>query len=228
MADKPIIAILGGTGALGSALALRWAKAGYDVIVGSRQADKAEAAAAEIATRAGRPLRAMDNRAAATAGAVVVLTVPHASQKPILEEVKAAVQGKIFIDATVPLKPPQVTRVQLPPEGSAAKAAQMFLGAGVKVVSAFHNVAAERLRNAGAAIDCDVLVAGDDADARQAVVELAEAAGLKGWHVGPLDNSAVAEALTSALIFINRRYGIDGAGIRITGQPKPKPDKKPA
>ena len=228
MAEAPLrIAILGGTGALGRALAWRWAKAGLDVIVGSRQAEKARLAAAEIARRAGRPVGAMGNRPAAAAGAIVVLAVPYAHQRPILEEVRAEVQGKVLVDATVPLRPPQVTRVQLPPEGSAAKAAQAVLGPGVKVVSAFHNVAAGRLGASEGAIDCDVLVAGDDAEARQAVIGLVEAAGLKGWHAGPLDNSAVAEALTSALIFINRRYGIDGAGIRITGEPKPSPGRKP-
>jgi 8-hydroxy-5-deazaflavin:NADPH oxidoreductase len=129
------------------------------------------------------------------------------------------VQGKVLIDATAPLRPPKVATVQLPPEGSAAKAAQDFLGAGVRVVSAFQDVAAHKLAELDREIDCDVLVTGNDQEAREQVIRLVEAAGLRGWHAGPIENSAAAEALTSILIAINRRYKIDGAGIRITGVP---------
>lgn len=219
MADaKQTIAIIGGTGALGTGLAVRWVEAGHDVVIGSRRADKAEAAAAEVSQRlGGRPVRGLDNLAAAQAASIVVLTVPFAHHRSTLEAIRPALEGKILVDVTVPLVPPKVTRVQLPPEHSAAKAAQMFLGDGVKVVSAFQNVAAAHLE-AGHA-DCDVLVCGDDPEARETVVGLVQAAGLKGWHAGPIDNSVVAEALTSVLIFMNRRYKIEGAGIRITGEP---------
>ncbi|MDP6573640.1 MAG: NADPH-dependent F420 reductase [Rhodospirillales bacterium] len=222
MADKrPTIAILGGTGAVGAGLAWRWAKAGYPVIIGSRAAEKADHAVREVAGRApGAALSGSENLAAAEAADIVVLTVPYANHGAMLEVVKHAVQGKIFVDVTVPLVPPKVSRVQLPDGGSVAKAAQEYLGPGVKVVSALHNVAAAHLSDDHGAPDCDVLVCGDVADARQQVVELIEAAGLKGWHAGPIDNSVVAEALTSVLIFMNRRYKIDGAGIRITGEPE--------
>ncbi len=222
MADnRPTIAILGGTGAVGAGLAWRWARAGYPVIIGSRAAEKAEHAVREVAERApGAALSGFENLAAAAAADIVVLTVPYANHGAMLEAVKDTVQGKIFVDVTVPLVPPKVSRVQLPDGGSVAKAAQEYLGSGVKVVSALHNVAAAHLSDDHGAPDCDVLVCGDDADARQQVVELIEAAGLKGWHAGPIDNSVVAEALTSVLIFMNRRYKIDGAGIRITGDPE--------
>ena len=217
--DRPTIAILGGTGDLGTGLAIRWLAAGYEIVVGSRSAEKAEAAAAELSGRAGgAAVRGFPNRDAARAADVVVLTVPYAHHRSMLEDLKDALQGKILIDVTVPLVPPKVARVQLPAEGCAAKAAQDLLGDGVRVVSAFQNVAADHLA-AGHDIDCDVLVCGNDADARQTVVELAEAASLRAWHAGAIDNSAAAEALTSILIFMNRRYKFDGAGIRITGEP---------
>ena len=222
MADnRPTIAILGGTGAVGAGLAWRWAKAGYPVIIGSRAAEKAEQAVREVVERApGAALSGSENLAAAAAADIVVLTVPYANHGAMLEAVKDTVQGKIFVDVTVPLVPPKVSRVQLPDGGSVAKAAQEYLGPDVKVVSALQNVAAAHLSDNHGGPDCDVLVCGDDANARQQVVELIEAVGLKGWHAGPIDNSAVAEALTSVLIFINRRYKIDGAGIRITGRPQ--------
>ena len=129
--------------------------------------------------------------------------------------IREAVQGKILIDVTVPLVPPRVARVQLPPEGSAAVAAQAALGPGVKVVSAFQNVAAHLLEGEGE-IPCDVLVCGDDKEARGEVVALARAAGLRAFHAGSLANSAAAEALTSVLIFLNGRYHTT-SGIRFTG-----------
>ncbi len=215
---RPSLAIIGGTGALGGGLAIRCAAAGYPVILGSRTRDKAEAAAVAIRAGHGAPApRGLDNAAAAREGEIVVVTVPYASHRAILEEIKAGAVGKIVIDTTVPLVPPKVSTVQLPPEGSAAVAAQKLLGPGMRVVSAFHNVAAHKLAK-GEPIDCDVLVAGDDKPARETVIGLVAALGLRGIDAGPLVNSAAAEALTSILIGINRRYKVDGAGIRITGR----------
>jgi len=141
--------------------------------------------------------------------------VPYASHAATLDEIKAFVEGKIVIDAVVPLVPPKVSLVQLPAEGSAAQIAQARLGDGTRVVSAFHNVAAAKLRSGGA-IECDVLVCGNDREARDTVVALANAIGTRGIDAGPLANSVVAEALTSVLIGINRRYKVE-SGIRITG-----------
>ena len=213
----PTLAIIGGTGALGGGLAARWAKAGYAVIIGSRTLEKAARAAAAIETGAGAPpVRGMGNAGAAAAGDIVIVAVPYASHAAILGEIAASVQGKIVVDATVPLVPPKVGTVNLPERGSAAEAAQAVLGAGVEVVSALHNVAAHKLSK-DAPIDCDVLVCGDAKAARAAVIALVGALGLRGLDAGPLANSAAAEALTSVLITINRRYKVDGAGIRITG-----------
>ncbi len=216
--NKQTIAILGGTGDLGTGLAIRWAKAGHEIVIGSRTQAKAEAAVAalhEISPET--PARALENPAAAEAGDVVVLTVPFAHQLSTLETVKSGLQGKILIDTSVPLIPPAVGRVQLPEGGSAGRRAQDFLGDEVQVVSAFQNVAAHLLQSE-AVIECDVLVAGNKPDARQRVIDLIADAGMTGYHAGPIDNAAAAEALTSILIQINRRHDIDHSGIRIVGQ----------
>ncbi|MEZ5817521.1 MAG: NADPH-dependent F420 reductase [Hyphomicrobiaceae bacterium] len=214
----PTLAIIGGTGDLGTGLARRWAKAGYPLVIGSRTADKAEAAAETLAALATGPKpRGMANRQAAEAGEIVVLTVPFATAPAVLDDIKPAVEGKLFVDTTVPLMPPRVARVQLPPEGCAAVLAKARLGEGVRVVSAFHNVAAHKLEQVDLALDCDVLVFGDKPEDREPVIKLAEALGVRGLHAGPLANSAAAEALTSVIIGINRTYKVDGASIRITG-----------
>jgi len=215
---KETIAILGGTGDLGTGLAIRWAKAGHAIIIGSRTQEKADAAVAELKKISPQtPAKAMVNGAAAAAGDIVVLTVPAEHQLSTLESVRAGLQGKILIDVTVPLVPPKVGTVQLPPEGSAGKRAQNFLGDGVKVVTAFQNVAAHLLQQ-DVKIECDVLVAGNSKEARDKVIELVEEAGMSGWHAGPIENSAAAEALTSILININRRHTISHSGIKIVGQ----------
>lgn len=217
MQDRPTLAIIGGTGALGSGLALRWAAAGYPVVIGSRSREKAEAAARGIPPGNGAPeARGETNAAAARAGGIVVIAVPFSSHDATLAEIKDAVAGKIVVDAVVPLVPPKVSVVQLPPQGSAAQIAQAALGGGVRVVSAFHNVGAAKLQ-AGGPVDCDVLVFGNDRAARDTVIALADAAGTRGIDGGALANSAAGEALTSILIGINRRYKVHCSGIRITG-----------
>lgn len=213
---KQTIAILGGTGALGTGLAVRWIRAGHAVIIGSRTAQKAIDAAAELKSQHQlSPTDATDNVSAAEAADIVVLTVPFAHQRSTLESVKPQLEGKILIDVTVPLVPPKVARVQLPPEGSAGIIAQNLLGDGVRVVSAFQNVPAALLPT-DKEIDCDVLVTGNNVDAREVVIQLAGDAGMTAYHAGPIDNSVAAEALTSALIIINKRYKTH-SGIRITG-----------
>ena len=147
------------------------------------------------------------------------MTVPFANHQSTLEAIREAVQGKVFIDVTVPLMPPKVGTVQMPEGGSACIQAQAYLGDEVKVVSAYQNVAAAHLNDLDHAPDCDVLVCGNNKDACALVVSLTEAAGMKGWHAGPIANSVVAEAMTSVLITLNRRYKIPGAGFSITGKP---------
>ncbi|NND55264.1 MAG: NADPH-dependent F420 reductase [Gammaproteobacteria bacterium] len=211
------ISIIGGTGELGSGLALRWAKAGLPVIIGSRDADRAAEAANALNKLAGNDLaRGMDNLAAAEAGDIVVMTVKFSHHRATLEQLKPALAGKILVDTTVPLVPPKVARVQLPAEGCAALIAQKILGDETTVVSAFQNVSAASLQHDNGP-KSDVLVAGDDPDARETIVQLSNAAGYKGWHAGPLANSAATEALTSVLIFINKRYKSNHTGIAISG-----------
>jgi NADPH-dependent F420 reductase len=215
------IAILGGTGAQGTGLALRLAAAGHGVTIGSRDADKARGAASGASARTGKAIAGADNRDAAGAAEIVVLTVPYAVQRATVEDVLDQLQGKILVDATVPLVPPKVSVVQLPDGQSAVAAIQALAGKAVRVVSAFQNVSAQHLADLDHAVDCDVLVCGDDQGACDIVIGLCADMGLRGLYSGPIRNSAAAEALTSVLININRRYKVPGgAGIRITGIPE--------
>ncbi|MEM7002223.1 MAG: NADPH-dependent F420 reductase [Pseudomonadota bacterium] len=218
MSDKETIAILGGTGDLGTGLAIRWSKAGYKIVIGSRTLEKAQAAVTALQEISpDTPADAMENLDAAAAGDIVVLTVPAEHQISTLDYVKANLSGKILIDVTVPLVPPKVGTVQLPPEGSAGKRAQDHLGEDVMVVTAYQNIAAHLLQQ-DVAIECDVLVCGNKKAAREKVIQLTEEAGMKGWHAGPVANSAAAEALTSILIQINRSGIVSHSGIKIIGQ----------
>jgi hypothetical protein len=212
-----VIGIVGGTGALGGAIAGRLAKAGHKVLIGSRSAENGEKYAAELRGRVGGDIEGCTNVDAAARAEIVVNAVPFAAQEERLTEIRAAVQGKVVLETAVPLMPPRVMRVQLPAEGSAAQRAQALLGEGVRVVSAFHNVAAEKLAMDGP-VACDVLVFGDDKAARSQAVGLVADAGLRAIEAGSLANSAAAEAMTSVLIFINRTYQVPGAGITITGE----------
>ena len=217
MAGQATIAIVGGSGAEGGGIALRLAKAGHAVLIGSRDAAKAKEAASALAAVAGGTISGDANKAVATAADIVILTVPYAAQQATIADIRGEIAGKILVDATAPLVPPRVNRVQLPAGGSAVAAIQVLLGDNVRVVSAFQNVSAEKLRQLDHAVDCDVLVCADDAEARQTVIDLIGSMGLRGIDAGPLCNSAAAEAMTSLLIWINRKYKVPGAGIRITG-----------
>jgi len=218
---KRRIAVIGGSGALGGGLALRWAGAGHSVVIGSRSEQKARDTADAIRSVVGNDnVSGANNFAAAAAADIVVLAVPFAHHRQTLDEIRDAVQEKLVVDTTVPLVPPKVARVQLSDEWPIARTTQQKLGERVRVVSAFHNVAAAHLREGIGDDEGDVLVFGNDKDAREIVVELADALGLKAWHAGSIDNSVVGESLTSVLIFLNKRYKIDGAGIRITGKAK--------
>lgn len=218
----PHIAVLGGTGKEGSGLALRFAKAGYPVTIGSRDAARAAELAGEMSTRLGPSARieGAGNLDAARKAELVVLCVPHAAQQKTALEVAEALKGKVLIDVTVPLVPPKVSRVQLPGGRSAVELLQERLGPEIRVVSAFQNVSAQHLQDLSHPVDCDILICGDDDAACEAVVKLTQDSGMTAWRAGPLCNSVVTEGLTSVLIAINQRYKIPGAGIRITGIPK--------
>jgi len=212
------IAILGGTGKEGKGLAYRWAKAGYKVLIGSRTPPKAIEVAEELSTMLGGESRieGLSNTEAAKQADVVILTVPYSAHKPTIQSVKVAVQGKLFIDVTVPLVPPKVSKVQMPEAGSATQEARDILGEDVKVCAAFQNISHEHLLG-DSDVTCDVLVTGTSKEARAETIKLVEAAGLIGWDAGPIENSVVVEGLTSVLIGINKKYGSTHAGIKITG-----------
>jgi 8-hydroxy-5-deazaflavin:NADPH oxidoreductase len=221
MNSSPIlstIAVLGGTGKEGKGLAYRWAKAGYRVLIGSRNPEKAKAAALEIINLLGGKVfvEGTTNSRAAALAEIVVLTVPYAAHRETIESVKEALVGKILVDVTVPLAPPKVTRVQMPPAGSAAQEAYALLGPEVQVTSAFQNISYELLMHPEP-IECDVLVTGTSKEARLETLKLVQAAGLVGWDAGPIENSVVIEGFTSVLIHINRESGSRNAGIKITG-----------
>ncbi len=215
------IAVLGGTGKEGKGLAFRWAKAGYQVLIGSRYSEKAVTSASEIMEllEGESSVVGTTNLEAAQQADIVVITVPYSGHREILESVKDALNGKLVIDTTVPLVPPKTRKVQMPAAGSAAQEAKEILGDGVEVVAAFQNVSYEHLLG-DEEVECDVLVTGSSKKAREEALTLVEAAGLVGWDAGPIENSVVVEGLTSVLININKQYGSTHAGIRITGAQK--------
>jgi NADPH-dependent F420 reductase len=211
------IAIVGGTGKEGQGLALGWARAGQQVCIGSRTAERAMRAAEAVNTAVGRAAATgMLNREAAATGEIVVLTVPYDAHAETLQDIREALCGKILVDVTVPVDPEKPRRLRIPPGGSATEEAQALLGAEIRVVAAFQNISYTHLAH-GDAVACDVLVCGDDAGARQAVIALVEMLGLRGLDAGPARNARVVEGLTILLMDMNRRYKAQGAGIRITG-----------
>ncbi len=212
----PVIAILGGTGKEGPGLAMRWASAGYSIIIGSRQLEKAQATAAEINAKLGlKTVTGMENEAAARCASICVLTVVQAAHQAALEGLKEALQGKLLVDATarVDFRDP---RPPAPP--AAARIAQDILGPGVKVVAAFQNVPSHVLKKGlGQSLEADVLVCADDPQSAEQVIKLAEAGGMRGYFAGGLDNALVVEGLTSILIGLNQNYGVKTASIGVTG-----------
>jgi len=211
------IGIVGGTGKLGGSLAVRWAK--HEVRIGSRDPAKAVARAEELARLHGHPVLGASNQVTARDAELVVLSVPYAAHGATLREILGAVHGKVVIDTTVPLRPPAVSRVELPPGRAAALEAQAILGPETPVASAFHHVSAAHLADPARPIDCDVLVVADEARARTAALGLVRDLGLRGVDAGPLANAVALESLTPVLIHVNRTYKIAGAGVRLTGLP---------
>lgn len=212
------IGLVGGTGREGSGLAMRWARAGHEVVIGSRDGARGEARAKELSELAGAAITGGDNLAACDAE-VVVVCVPYGAHRATMESIKDAAQGRIVVDITVPLKPPKVSRVQLPEGQAAALESQAILGPEVRVVAALHHISSEHLGDVDHAIDCDVLTCADDPAARKAVIALLGDLGLRGIDAGPLCNAIALESLTPVLIHINKTYKAKGTGIRITGLP---------
>ncbi len=212
------VAVLGGTGKEGTGLAYRWALNGYRVIIGSRDAERAAAHAAAMNSELkGDYVSGMSNDAAAKVADIVVLSVPYAAHQSTLESVRDLLHGKILVDVTVPLQPPEVRVVYVPEGKSAGLEAKAIVGDAVRIVSAFQNVSSEKLKDPNTDVDCDVLVCSDSAEAKEEVMRLVQAAGMRGVDAGPLANSVAIEALTPVLLHINRVYKVKGSGIRITG-----------
>jgi NADPH-dependent F420 reductase len=213
---KPTLAILGGTGKEGPGLARRWAQAGYPIIIGSRQPEKAEATAQSLREELGlKDIRGLENAAAARQADICILTVVFSAHEAALESLQEALQGKILVDATarVDFREP---RPPAPP--AAAEHAQSKLGSGVRVVAAFQNVPAHALKhNLGGDLGLDVLVCADDIQAAQTVIQLAEDAGMRAFYAGGLANAVVVEGITSLLINLNKHYNSRTASIQVTG-----------
>jgi NADPH-dependent F420 reductase len=214
------IGIVGGTGREGRGLAVRWAKAGHDVFIGSRQAEKGQAKAAEFSEEFGVEVKGADNLAACEHGDIIVVTVPYGAHKATFESIKDAVGEKIVVDITVPLQPPKVRSVNLPEGNAAALEARSYLPEGARLVAALHHISSEHLSDPEHTFDCDVLVCGNDKEARAAVIDVIDDLGLRGIDAGVLKNAVALESLTPVLLHINRRYKSVGSGIRITGIPE--------
>jgi NADPH-dependent F420 reductase len=214
------IGIVGGTGREGRGLAVRWARAGHEVRIGSRQAEKGTAKAIELAREHSVTLQGGDNLSACRHGDLIVVTVPYSAHQSTFDSIKDAVSGKIVVDITVPLRPPKVRTVHLPEGQAAALEARALLPEGTRLVAALHHISSEHLGDPNHAIDCDVLVCGDDEDARAAVISVISDLGLRGIDAGVLKNAIALESLTPVLLHINRRYKSVGSGIRITGIPE--------
>lgn len=213
------IAIVGGTGKEGGGLAIRWARAGHTIVIGSREADKARARAAELKAAGHGSIDGADNVAAARDAEVVILTVPYAAHGDTVRAIQPVMDGKVLVDVTVPLRPPKVSRVQLPPGRAAALEAQALLGPTTPVAAALHHVSHAHLADPDAAIRCDVLVVADDERARSVALGLVRDLGLRGLDAGPLDNAVALESLTPVLIHLNKKYKSPGAGIVFTELP---------
>ena len=219
---KEVITIIGGTGKEGKGLAYRWIKAGYQVIIGSRNIEKAQSAVLELVggllskANESSNLSGNTNKDAVNLCDIAVLTVPYEFHESILKELKPDLENKFLLDVTVPLVPPKVSTIKIPPFGSAAMHAQNIVGDTVKVISAFQNISFELL-SSDKTIECDVLVCGSNLESRELGIRLVNDAGLIGWDAGPLENSIVQEGLTSILIRINKKFDVHSAGIKITG-----------
>ncbi|OGO12538.1 MAG: NADPH-dependent F420 reductase [Chloroflexi bacterium RBG_16_47_49] len=214
--EHPTITIIGGTGKEGRGLALRWASAGYKIVIGSRQREKATKSADEINHQLGiKSVRGLENADAVMKAGICVLTVIQSAHQLILESLKDVLNGKILVDAT--------SRVEFhdprPPEPPcAAQLAQDILGPAVRVVAAFQNVPAKLLTKAiRQPLDADVFVCSDDFPAAEQVILLANAAGMRGYYAGNLANAIVVEGLTSILISMNKHYGVKDASVMVTG-----------
>ncbi len=212
------IAIVGGTGKEGAGLGIRWALAGHEVLIGSRDADRARGKAAELAAQApAARVSGMSNKDAVAAAEVVVLAVPAGGLATTLPDIREACRGKIVISAVVPLTFGGGRLYTPPAQGSSAEEAQELLGPEARLVAAFHHIAAHELSAGEHDIECDLLLCGGDVEAKRVVTELGASMGLRAIDVGGLTNAGPLEGITAVLATINRRYKLKNSGIKITG-----------
>lgn len=215
------LAIIGGTGVQGQALAARFAKAGVPVLIGSRDAQRGASSAQELNMRLGMDsIQGMSNRDAAQAADVILLSVPYAGMEPILQDLKGVTQGKIVINIASSLDPERKTRARVPKDGSITAEIQSFFGEGTRVVAALQHISPEKLESEESNIDSDVLVCGGDREARERVIALIQQAGMDAFDAGVLANAVAIETFTAVLIAINVKYKVKGAGIRLTSVPR--------
>ena len=213
-----IVAILGGTGKEGTGLALRWARAGHQILIGSRSAERAFDRARELARLVpGAVFEGRTNEAASREAELVVVAVPHGGHRALLSELRPALAGKVVLETVVPLDFAGPRLYAPPPEGSAAEEARAVLGPEARVVAGLHALAAHELASVDHALDADVLVCGDDAGAKATAMRLIEDLGVRALDAGPLTMAPVLEGLTAVMVRLNRRYKSKVAALRITG-----------
>jgi 8-hydroxy-5-deazaflavin:NADPH oxidoreductase len=218
---NPSLAIIGGTGKEGSAIAMRFAKAGVRTIIGSRDAAKAQNMANTINTKFNiKNTEGYTNRDATAKADVVLLAVPYDGMKPILEDIKPAAAGKVIINIASSLDAEKKSRARINPAGSIAAEIQAFFGEATKIVDAFQNISPEQLEKFDEKIETDVLVVGADRETRDMVIALIKKIGIDAFDAGMIQNSVIVETMTAALIAINIRYKIRGAGIHLVGVPR--------
>ncbi|MDR7434704.1 MAG: NADPH-dependent F420 reductase [Armatimonadota bacterium] len=212
------IAIIGGTGQEGFGLALRWARAGHRILIGSRSPHRAEDATRRLLSLIpSAQVQGLPNEQAAEQAEIVVLTIPYSAQGGILPALREAVRGKIVVDVTVPLLSKRPLVVDRPAAGSAAERAKQLLGEEVQLVSGFHTVSGYLLSRLDEPLEGDVLICGDAEEAKQEVIALAQDLGARGFNVGPLRNAGVLEHLGGLLIGLNLLYKRRAIGIKLTG-----------
>jgi NADPH-dependent F420 reductase len=212
------IAVIGGTGREGFGLALRWAKAGKSILIGSRSEEKAQAAAGKINTQLGQTLAVgTSNALAAREGDLVLLSIPYQGHELILPAIRESVQGKIVVEVTVPLDPNDPTQVKMPEIGSVAEETQAFLGSKTPVVGAFHTISSASLKKLDQKPDSDVLVFSDHSQAKETVIQLAELIGFRALDCGPLRTGRTIERLPALLVWLNKRYQKKDISFHFTG-----------
>jgi len=213
-----VITIIGGTGHLGFGLALRLAEAGYKIIIGSRKEKKAKVFAEKIKTQIGSNLiTGMINKDAALNADICIISIPNKARKVILSDIKPFLVGKVVLDVTVPLLPGKNFRYNPPEAGSNAEETAEIIGEGARVVAGFHNVSAFLLSDFTKEIESDVLIAGNEDEAKVIIIEMVKKIGLRVFDTGPLENARTIEALTPLIINLNKKYKKKHIGIKLTG-----------